>query len=44
LGSRKACKALPLGRHADQDRQFRIIADHRTAVAVHSVESLPREG
>jgi hypothetical protein len=31
LGSRKACKALPLGRHVHQDRQFRIIADHRTA-------------
>jgi hypothetical protein len=31
LGSRKARKALPLGRHVHQDRQFQIIADHRTA-------------
>ena len=30
LGSRKACKTLPLGRHAHRDRQFQIIADHRT--------------
>jgi hypothetical protein len=31
LGRRKACKTLPLGRHADRDRQFQIIATHRTA-------------
>jgi hypothetical protein len=30
LGRRKACKTLPLGRHADRDRQFQIIAKHRT--------------
>lgn len=33
LGRRKACKTLPLGRHADRDRQFRIIASHRAAFA-----------
>jgi len=31
LGSRKACKTLPLGRHVHRDRQFQIIANHRTA-------------
>jgi Rhodopirellula transposase DDE domain len=31
LGSRKACKSLPLGRHVHRDRQFQIIADHRMA-------------
>jgi hypothetical protein len=31
LGCRKACKTLPLGRHAQRDRQFQIIANHRTA-------------
>jgi len=31
LGSRKACKTLPLGRHVNRDRQFQIITNHRTA-------------
>ena len=31
LGSRKACKTLPLGHHVNRDRQFQIIANHRTA-------------
>ncbi len=31
LGSRKACKTLPLGRHVHRDRQFQIIANHRAA-------------
>jgi hypothetical protein len=29
LGRRKAIKSLPLGRHADRDRQFQAIAAHR---------------
>lgn len=29
LGRRKACKTLPMGRHAERDRQFRIIDAHR---------------
>lgn len=29
LGRRKACKTLPLKRHADRDQQFQIIAKHR---------------
>jgi hypothetical protein len=29
LGRRKAQKTLPLGRHAQRDRQFRLIAAHR---------------
>lgn len=29
LGRRKACKTLPLGQHAQQDRQFQIIASYR---------------
>lgn len=33
LGRRKACKTLPMGRHADRDRQFQIIAHHRAAFA-----------
>lgn len=31
LGRRKAQKTLPLGRHAQRDRQFHIIANHRAA-------------
>ena len=31
LGSRKACKTLPLGRHVHRDRQFQIIANYRAA-------------
>ena len=31
LGRRKARKTLPLGRHADRDRQFQTIAAHREA-------------
>jgi Rhodopirellula transposase DDE domain len=31
LGSRKACKTLPLGHHVHRDRQFQIIANHGTA-------------
>ena len=33
LGHRKACKTLPLGRHAQRDRQFQIVAQHRAAFA-----------
>jgi hypothetical protein len=29
LGRRKACKSLPLGRHADRNRQFEIINNYR---------------
>lgn len=29
LGRRRACKTLPLGRHAQRDRQFQIIAEYR---------------
>ena len=31
LGRRKAQKTLPLGRHAQRDRQFHIITNHRAA-------------
>ena len=31
LGRRKACKTLPMGRHADRDGQFQIIANYRNA-------------
>jgi hypothetical protein len=31
LGRRKACKTLPMGCHADRDRQFLIIAKYRDA-------------
>jgi hypothetical protein len=31
LGRRKACKTLPMGDHADRDRQFQIIAKYREA-------------
>ena len=33
LGYRKARKTLPLGRHADRDKQFHIIAKHRAEFA-----------
>jgi hypothetical protein len=33
LGRRKACKTLPLGEHADRDRQFQIIARYRAEFA-----------
>jgi len=31
LGRRKLCKTLPMGQHADRDRQFQIIARYRDA-------------
>jgi hypothetical protein len=33
LGRRKAQKTLPLGRHADRDRQFQVIVGHQAAFA-----------